>query len=313
MRPETFTDRAAGQIIRVGQGETTYHAFVPSPLPPAQVLDPELILTLSDADRALGELAGLGRAIANPGLLVRPFMQRGVFLELTPGGGYFAEDHAGQIKVELQKALRPRLEQQKDALTAEAYRQDTSKEDRGRAEAARKKYISALKRLSSKHSLDNLTDLMRTGRDSLARDNADFDRDPWALHCLNCRVDLRTGQEREGRHEDMDKIVLPRTGEPAVEFEGKRILFEAADVGCAHFEFHGYVAHSPVSCYVIALRERRRCQDTRDVAVFDDRASFEKGLAAAKGVLAAFQIAYTVASAGGDGIEQCATCPRGGK
>ena len=130
-------------------------------------------------------------------------MQRGVFLELTPGGGYLAEDHAGQVKVALQKALRPQLERQRDALSEEAYRADTSKEDRGRAEAAKKKYVSALKRLSGKHSLDNLTDLMRTGRDSLARDNGDFDRNPWALHCLNCRIDLRTGQDREGQLEDL--------------------------------------------------------------------------------------------------------------
>ena len=44
---------------------------------------------------------------------------------------------------------------------------------------------------------------MRVGLASLARDNADFDRDPWALHCLNCRVDLRTGQDREGQLEDL--------------------------------------------------------------------------------------------------------------
>lgn len=76
MRPEAFTGQSAGQVIRVGQGEVAYHAFVPTPLPPALILDPELILTLSDADRALGELAGLGRAIANPSLLVRPFMRQ---------------------------------------------------------------------------------------------------------------------------------------------------------------------------------------------------------------------------------------------
>ncbi|EFL50926.1 filamentation induced by cAMP protein Fic [Solidesulfovibrio fructosivorans JJ]] len=76
MKPEAFTEQAAGRVIRVGQGEVAYHAFVPAPLPPALTLDPDLILTLSDADRALGELAGLGRAIANPSLLVRPFMRQ---------------------------------------------------------------------------------------------------------------------------------------------------------------------------------------------------------------------------------------------
>jgi len=112
MRPETFTDPAAGQIIRVGQGETTYHAFVPVPLPPALVLDPELILTLSDADRALGELAGLGRAIANPALLVRPFMRQeavlssrieGTQADLTDLYGY----EAGQLLLPGVRRPRP--------------------------------------------------------------------------------------------------------------------------------------------------------------------------------------------------------------
>lgn len=110
----------------------------------------------------------------------------------------------------------------------------------------------------------------------------------------------------------MAKIILPRTGEPTVAFEGKRILFESAEVGCAHFEFHGYVSHAPVKCFVMAVRERRRCLDTRDVAVFDDRASLDAALAASKGVLTAFNLAYDLAS-GGEGFPQCATCPRGGK
>jgi putative DNA primase/helicase len=166
----------------------------------------DVVFPVEELWRAVSEEEEVGLANLGVRALKDQFaydMQRGVFLELIPGGGYFVEDHAGQIKVALQKALRPQLEQQRDALATEAYRQDTSKEDRSRAEAARKKYVAALKRLSGKHSLDNLADLMRTGRDSLARDNADFDCDPWALHCLNCRVDLQTGQDRDGRPEDM--------------------------------------------------------------------------------------------------------------
>lgn len=110
MRPEAFTSQASGQVMRVGQGEAAYHAFVPTPLPPAFGLDPELILTLSDADRALGELAGLGRAIANPSLLVRPFMRQeavlssrieGTQADLADLYGY----EAGQL---LLPGLRPR-------------------------------------------------------------------------------------------------------------------------------------------------------------------------------------------------------------
>ena len=76
MKPDTFTSSASGKAIRIGQGELAYHAFVPNPLPPALPFDPETVRTLSDADRALGELAGLGRTIANPHLLINPFIRQ---------------------------------------------------------------------------------------------------------------------------------------------------------------------------------------------------------------------------------------------
>lgn len=129
-------------------------------------------------------------------------MQRGVFLELVPGGGYFVEDYAGQVKVSLRNALLPHLERQRSALK-EQLAQAANKDERALIEAVRKKYAQAVKRLSTKNGLDNLTELLRTGRDSLARSNKDFDHDPWGLHCCNCRVDLRTGQDRPGRHDDL--------------------------------------------------------------------------------------------------------------
>lgn len=76
MNPERFQNSSSGQLLKVGQGNTAYWAFVPHPLPPALPLDAELIRTLSDSDRALGELAGLGRAMPNPHLLIGPFVRR---------------------------------------------------------------------------------------------------------------------------------------------------------------------------------------------------------------------------------------------
>lgn len=76
MNPKRFQNSSAGVVLKVGQGETAYWAFVPHPLPPALPLDAELVRTLSEADRALGELAGLGRAIPNPHLLIGPFVRR---------------------------------------------------------------------------------------------------------------------------------------------------------------------------------------------------------------------------------------------
>ncbi len=51
-------------------------AFVPDPLPPKLAYGPQLVQALSEADRALGELAGLGRTLPNPYLLTRPFLRR---------------------------------------------------------------------------------------------------------------------------------------------------------------------------------------------------------------------------------------------
>lgn len=71
-----FQNSPSGRLVKMGQGETAYYAFAPHPLPPVLPLKPEMVRTLSDADRALGELAGLGRALPNPRLLIGPFIRR---------------------------------------------------------------------------------------------------------------------------------------------------------------------------------------------------------------------------------------------
>jgi Fic family protein len=71
-----FAESPSGRLVRVGQGRVAYWAFVPHPLPPPLVFDTALVRTLSDADRALGELAGLARTIPNPQLLIGPFIRR---------------------------------------------------------------------------------------------------------------------------------------------------------------------------------------------------------------------------------------------
>ena len=76
MNPDRFHGGSAGQVIRVGQGEMAYWAFVPHPLPPDLKPDSALVRSLSEADRAIGELAGLGRTMPNPHLLIRPFLRR---------------------------------------------------------------------------------------------------------------------------------------------------------------------------------------------------------------------------------------------
>jgi len=73
MNPENFSQSTSGRVIRSPLG---FWAFVPNPLPPDVKWTSALISDLSEADRALGELAGLGRSLDNPHLLVRPFVRR---------------------------------------------------------------------------------------------------------------------------------------------------------------------------------------------------------------------------------------------
>src|SRR3970040_952256 len=65
--------QAAGRTIRHPEG---YSAFVPHPLPPPLDFTPALVGALSDADRAIGRLAGEGGRLPNPHLLIRPFVRR---------------------------------------------------------------------------------------------------------------------------------------------------------------------------------------------------------------------------------------------
>lgn len=76
MNLDLFRQNTAGRVVQIGSGQTAYYAFIPNQLPPELEVNARLLRELSDADRALGELAGLGRTMANPNPLIRPFMSR---------------------------------------------------------------------------------------------------------------------------------------------------------------------------------------------------------------------------------------------
>ncbi|MFC1498858.1 Fic family protein [Verrucomicrobiota bacterium] len=61
---------------RLVQSTGGYEAFVPNPLPPDIDFSPVLLRALSDADRLIGKLAGEGRSLQNPHLLMRPFIKQ---------------------------------------------------------------------------------------------------------------------------------------------------------------------------------------------------------------------------------------------
>lgn len=76
LRRESFSEHAPGRLVRSLQGYLTYE---PHPLPPpdnALALSFGLAKLLEDARGTIGELAGVGRMLPNPHLLIRPFIQR---------------------------------------------------------------------------------------------------------------------------------------------------------------------------------------------------------------------------------------------
>ncbi|MEA2599384.1 MAG: hypothetical protein QOF89_376 [Acidobacteriota bacterium] len=73
MNPADFHDPRAGRVVQAPGG---YAAFLPAPLPPELTYDAGLVLALSRADAALSELAGLGRQLPNPHLLISPYVRR---------------------------------------------------------------------------------------------------------------------------------------------------------------------------------------------------------------------------------------------
>jgi len=74
MDPSKFQASTSGKVVRQPQG---YWAFLPAPLPPpALIFSPVLVSMLSAADQALGELRGLGGALSNPYLLIRPLARQ---------------------------------------------------------------------------------------------------------------------------------------------------------------------------------------------------------------------------------------------
>jgi len=74
MRHKDFQDHQGGKVRRVPGRE--YWAYYPAPLPPRLEWDSHLAEALSRAAGSLGELKGISRGLANPDLLIAPFIRR---------------------------------------------------------------------------------------------------------------------------------------------------------------------------------------------------------------------------------------------
>lgn len=77
MNPTDFVSTRAGELERRQMPNgLDYVAFVPAPLPPTLGYDEDLIALLSEADAAVGELAGVGSQLPNPHVLLAPYVRR---------------------------------------------------------------------------------------------------------------------------------------------------------------------------------------------------------------------------------------------
>jgi Fic family protein len=76
MDPTKFAAPELGQVVPSIGPDGTYYAYVPAPLPRELALAPATVLALSKADTALGRLAGAGRLLPNPHILVSPYVNR---------------------------------------------------------------------------------------------------------------------------------------------------------------------------------------------------------------------------------------------
>ena len=106
MQPDDLTEDACGELRSVGEGAW---AFVPAPLPPTGYLTPRVVRVLTEAERALGALAGLGRNMVNPHLLIRPFLRReAVLSSRIEGTRRSASDNFSDCSPTIGHTFRPR-------------------------------------------------------------------------------------------------------------------------------------------------------------------------------------------------------------
>ena len=92
------------------QGQVTgYRAFLPTPLPPEPPVrwTPELLKTLSDADRAVGRLDGLARGLPNPDLFVAMYVRREAVLSSQIEGTQSSLDDILAFEVDAPGMVQP--------------------------------------------------------------------------------------------------------------------------------------------------------------------------------------------------------------
>jgi Fic family protein len=76
MEPDKFVSNVFGRVIKEPGNKWAFWHFVPTPIPRDLDLGRETVRLMSRADNSLGRLAGAGRLVKNPDVLVGPYLTR---------------------------------------------------------------------------------------------------------------------------------------------------------------------------------------------------------------------------------------------
>jgi Fic family protein len=144
MRIESFVAPLVGELVQSPQGTL---AYVPAPLPPTIEYTARLVKVLSQADAALGELSGLGRKLANPHLLIAPYMRQEAVLSSRIEGTQASLSDLFQDELREDNAM-----QSLDAAGSASPSDESSATQNDTAEV--RNYVSALQ-----HGLSRLAEL----------------------------------------------------------------------------------------------------------------------------------------------------------
>ncbi len=118
MQLSDFSKLASKNAVSLGsQG----YAFVPPALPPDWQPGPEILLLLSQADQAVGRLAGSGQTMANPHLLIRPYARREAVLSSRIEGTRSEYEDAVLFEVEPSQTKAPDAHEVQNYIDALEY------------------------------------------------------------------------------------------------------------------------------------------------------------------------------------------------
>src|SRR5205823_9881321 len=97
----------SGRYVKQPEG---YRAFIPAPLPPDPplLMDTQMLRLLSDADRSLGRLDGIGSVLPNPDLFVAMYVRQEAVLSSQIEGTQSTLEDVLQFEVDAKGADLPK-------------------------------------------------------------------------------------------------------------------------------------------------------------------------------------------------------------